>query len=88
MMSSLICHLSNSLSLLSNDSLFFTYSVCHIISHFQLWLCVVGTVAAVAAFLKKISIQKKIAEPMIPLLVQPEDATKVAIKTGFVVGAA
>ena len=30
----------------------------------------------------------KSAEPMIPLLVQPADATKVANKTSFVVGAA
>ena len=41
-----------------------------------------------AAFLKKIGIQKKIAEPMIPLLVRPEEATTVADTTGYVVGAA
>lgn len=62
-------------------------SLSHHFSHLIL-VCVVGPVAAVAAFLKKIGIQKKIAEPMVPLLVQPEEPTKLANQTGYVVGAA
>ena len=61
-------------------------SLSHHFSHLIL-VCVVGPVAAVAGLLKIIGIKKRIAEPMVPLLVQPEEATKVANQTGYVVGA-
>ena len=61
-------------------------SSSHHFSHLIL-VCVVGPVAAVAGLLKIIGIKKRIAEPMVPLLVQPEEATKVANQTGYVVGA-